>query len=62
VLPYRKVDRLLRHHGFRVLRQAGGHVVYAHPDGRGAVVPRHSHDIGRGLVRKILEEAGIDPD
>lgn len=55
------MDRILRGHGFRVLRQTGSHVIYDHPDGRGAVVPRHGSDIGRGLVRKILEEAGIDP-
>ncbi|MEA3203791.1 MAG: hypothetical protein QOI63_1470 [Thermoplasmata archaeon] len=61
-LSYREVHRLLRAHGFEVTRQTGGHVVYAHPDGRTAVVPHHGKDIFPKLVAKILKEAGIDLD
>ena len=35
-------------------------MIYAHPDGRATVVPRHGKDIPPGLVRKILADAGID--
>lgn len=32
-----------------------------HPDGRATVVPVHpGEDIGRGLLRKIIRDAGVD--
>ena len=62
-LPYRKVDRLLRDHGFRPTRQKGSHVFFEHADGRTTVVPNHAgQDIPPGLVRKILKDASLDPD
>jgi len=61
-MPYRKVDRLMREHGFEAVRQAGSHVTYAHSDGRTTVVPRHGGDLSPGLLRKILKDTGIDPD
>jgi predicted RNA binding protein YcfA (HicA-like mRNA interferase family) len=61
-LPYRKVYRLLLSQGFQPLRQVGSHVVFGHPDGRRTVVPRHARDVTPELLRRILKEAGIDPD
>lgn len=61
-MPYRKVDRLLRLHGFAVVRQKGSHVIYRHPSGASTVVPRHPGDIDADLVAQILKEAGIDPE
>ena len=61
-LPYRKVHRLLRAHGFSAVRQKGSHVFYKHPDGRGTTAVHHARDIPSELVAKILREAGIDPD
>lgn len=61
-LPYRKVDQVLRRHGFVVERQTGSHVIYAHADGRSTVVPRHGRDVGRGLLLKVLAQAGIEAD
>ena len=43
--------------GFQEIRQKGSHKYFRHPDGRATVVPMHSNrDIGRGLLRKILNE------
>lgn len=61
-LHYRKVHRLLHAAGFEPIRQKGSHVFYRHPDGRTTEVPRHAYDIPAKLIRKILKEAGIDPD
>lgn len=59
-MPYRKVDRLLRSHGFQAIRQRGSHVFYRHADGRTTVVPNHpGRDIPPGLVRKILADARL---
>jgi predicted RNA binding protein YcfA (HicA-like mRNA interferase family) len=49
--------------GFHEVRQKGSHVRLHHPDGRVVTVPAHgAHDIGRGLLRKILRDAEITPD
>ncbi len=49
--------------GFQTVRQKGSHIRLRHPDGRVVTVPAHgAHDIGRGLLRKILRDAEIAPD
>ena len=49
--------------GFQQVRQKGSHIRLRHPDGRVVTVPAHgTHDIGRGLLRKILRDAEIAPD
>ncbi len=45
------------------VRQTGAHIFFKHSDGRTTVVPQHGGaDIGRGLLRAILNEIEIDPD
>ncbi len=62
-LPSRRVVRALKAFGFVELRQHGSHLVLSHADGRRTVVPMHSREeIGRGLLRRIIQDAGIDPD
>jgi predicted RNA binding protein YcfA (HicA-like mRNA interferase family) len=49
--------------GFRPIRQRGSHLVMQHPDGRTTVIPIHpGEEIGRGLLRKIIRDAGIEVD
>jgi predicted RNA binding protein YcfA (HicA-like mRNA interferase family) len=46
--------------GFEIVRQRVSHVRLKHRDGRVVTVPVHSgHDIGRGLLRKILRDADL---
>ncbi len=46
-----------------MLRQRGSHVRLRHGDGRVTTVPVHSgHDIGRGLLRKILRDSEMTPE
>jgi predicted RNA binding protein YcfA (HicA-like mRNA interferase family) len=62
-LPARDVIRILERHGFSLERQSGSHAVYRHPDGRWTTVPIHGkRDIGRGLLRRILKDAGLSPE
>lgn len=59
-LPYRELARLLRARGFRAIRQKGSHETWT--DGiRYVTIPRHAGRIGPGLVKAVLEQAGIDP-
>ncbi len=46
--------------GFQPVRQHGSHLVLKHPDGRITVVPVHKgEDLGRGILRKIANDAQI---
>jgi predicted RNA binding protein YcfA (HicA-like mRNA interferase family) len=46
--------------GFVLKRQKGSHKFFTHPDGRTVTVPDHpGEDIGRGLLRKILNDIEI---
>ncbi len=56
-----KVIKVLVKLGFIVVRQKGSHVILKHPDGRVTVVPVHrGEELGRGILREILKDAGID--
>ncbi len=55
-----QVVKALGKAGFRVLRRRGSHVYLKHPDGRATVVPVHKGEsMGRGLVRKIMQDAEL---
>jgi len=57
-----KLIKTLTKLGFRKIRQEGSHVFFKHPDGRTTVVPLHpGKDIGRGLLRAILNDVKITP-
>jgi len=55
-----EVIRVLEKLGFDSIRQSGSHAIYHHPDGRWTTVPIHGgKDLSRGILRKILKDAGI---
>jgi len=55
----RQVIQFIESLGFRQVRQKGSHKFFRHPDGRTATVPDHQReDLGRGLLAKILRDAG----
>lgn len=63
-LKPRQLIRALERMGFRLLRKSkGSHWQFEHPDGRRTTVPVHKgHDIGPGLLRKILRDIEVDAD
>jgi len=62
-LPPRRVVKALKALGFVELRQKGSHLLLGHPDGRRTVVPIHpGEEIGRGLLRKIIHDAEVEPE
>ena len=61
-LSPRKLIKILRKVGFIKVRQEGSHIFFKHPDGRTTVVPFHKgKDIGRGLMRSILNDVKLTP-
>ena len=58
----REVVRFLESLGFVQVRQKGSHKFFRHADGRTATVPDHKgEDLGRGILAKILRDAGMKP-
>jgi len=59
----RKLIKILIKLGFSQVRQKGSHAFFAHKDGRSTVVPIHpSKQIGKGLLRSILNDIQLSPD
>jgi len=59
-LPADKVVKVLVKAGFKPVRQRGSHVILKRDDGRVTVVPIHrGEEIGRGLLSKIIKDAGL---
>ncbi len=56
------VRRLLRFRermGYRRVRQTGSHVILEHPSRATVVIPWHSGDLPKGLLFRILKDAGF---
>ena len=59
-LPPEKVIKALSKIGFEAVRRKGSHVFMQHLDGRTTVVPFHKgRELGRGILRKIIEDAKL---
>jgi mRNA interferase HicA len=56
----RDLERHLREHGARLLREGGRHSFWGMDTERSTAVPRH-REIGVGLARKICKDLGIPP-
>ena len=58
----RQVIRFLGSLGFDQVRQKRSHRFFRHQDGRTATVPEHKGEgLGRGILAKILRDAGVKP-
>ena len=55
----RDLARIVQRQGFRWKRQSGSHAGYEHEDGRRILIPMHSGDLGKGLLRKIIKDLGL---
>ena len=56
IITSAKMCKLLDIGGFVAVRQKGSHCFFRHSDGRTTVVPMHTGDLDRTLVRKILKD------
>ncbi len=60
IISPKTMIRILLSLGFKETRQKGSHKVFKHKDGRRTVIPVHpGEDLGRGLIRKILNDIKI---
>ncbi len=62
IVKPRELIKVLQKLGFNETRQSGSHRFFKRlSDGKTTVVPIHTKDIGRGLLRKILNEIDLSP-
>jgi len=57
--PNRLIKKLEELANLTFVRHGRGHDIYALPNGKRIPIPRHARDLGEGLVRSILREAGL---
>lgn len=63
IVKAKKLIKVLQSLDFIELRQKGSHkFFYRKKDNKATVIPFHSKDIGRGLLRKILNEINLSVD
>jgi len=62
IITSSKMCRLLEKEGFAEIRQKGSHRFYMHDDGRTTLVPIHTVDLDRSLIRKILRDIDMSID
>ena len=59
----KEVIKALERAGFLFDRQQGSHATYRHPQTkRTTVVPVHSKELPRWLLKKIIKDAGLSED
>lgn len=55
--------KVVRKCGFYFVRQKGSHQIWKNPDGRWTTIPLHpGENIGRGLLRKIINDLEINTE
>jgi predicted RNA binding protein YcfA (HicA-like mRNA interferase family) len=59
IISSRDMAKLLGKLGFEEIRQRGSHKNFKHKDGRATVIPFHGEYLGRGLIRKILNDIDL---
>ena len=60
IVKPQKLVQILRKLGFTMMRQKGSHAFFIRTkDNITTVVPIHTKDVGRGLLRKILHEINL---
>jgi predicted RNA binding protein YcfA (HicA-like mRNA interferase family) len=60
VCTAKQVIRVLRKHGFALVRQKGSHQKWRHPNGRQVIVPVHGNKpIPIGTLKSMIEGAAL---
>lgn len=56
----KEMGKLLKKNGYTIVVEGGNHTKYTNPKTKvTVVVPRHKKELGKGLERAIIKEAGL---
>lgn len=58
----RHLVQFLHRQGYRKARQTGSHLILQHSHRRTLVIPLHRGDLPKGLLLRILKDAGFTLD
>ena len=58
-IKYKNLIKILHTLGFVDVRSKGSHHFFEHADGRTTVVPFRKQEIGKGLLKKILQDIKV---
>ena len=59
----KELIKVLEKKGFTFSRQSGSHAIYASQNGIKVTVPIHGKkDLGKGLLKQIMKDAGLTAD
>jgi len=60
VINAKELIKILERKGFNFSRQSGSHAIYANQNGVKVTVPIHGKkDLGKGLLKQIMKDAGL---
>ncbi|MDD4835402.1 MAG: type II toxin-antitoxin system HicA family toxin [Lutispora sp.] len=59
IISPKDMIRIIEKLNFEEIRQNGSHKFFRHKDGRATVIPMHSNDLKRGLIKQILKDIKI---
>ncbi|OLN31765.1 type II toxin-antitoxin system HicA family toxin [Desulfosporosinus metallidurans] len=62
IISSKEMVAILKRLGFDEIRQTGSHKFFSRQDGRNTVLPMHSKDLKRGLIKAILKDIGISDE
>lgn len=63
IISSKEMEAILKRLGFDEIRQTGSHELFnRRQDGRNTVLPMHSKDLKRGLIKAILKDIGISDE
>ena len=61
ILRPSELVKIIQKQGFVKDRHSGSHAIFVHSDGRWTSIPIHRKTIGKGLLRKILNDIKLSP-
>jgi len=59
IISSKEMVIILKRLGFSEIRQTGSHKLFSRQDGKSTVIPMHSKDLKRGLIKAILRDIGL---
>ncbi|KUO72784.1 MAG: hypothetical protein APF81_00750 [Desulfosporosinus sp. BRH_c37] len=63
IISSKEMVALLKRLGFEEIRQTGSHKLFSHrQNDRNTIIPMHSKDLKRGLIKAILKDIGISDE
>ncbi len=64
VLSGKKLLKVLKKHGYQMIRHKGSHIFVENSDGsHGTAVPVHGNeDLGKGMIKRILNDLELSVD